>query len=106
VAGTFDVFAVASVYEGLSIALVEAMALGVPAVVTNVGGLVEVVEDGKQGLVVPPQDPRSLADAIVAMLRDDSLRARLGKASKDRAGAFDIRNAVRRIEEVYGELAP
>jgi len=103
-AGAFDVFALASLHEGLSIALVEAMALGKPAVVTAVGGLPEVIEHGRQGLVVAAGDPGALADGIVTLLEDGPLRERLGDAGRRRAAAFDIRRAVRRIEEVYAEL--
>jgi glycosyltransferase involved in cell wall biosynthesis len=104
-ADAFDVFALSSLYEGLSIALVEAMAMGKPAVVTAVGGLPEVVEHGRQGLVVAPGDPQALADGIVTLLRDGTLRERLGEGGRRRAAAFDIRRAVRRMEELYEELA-
>lgn len=104
VAGTFDLFALASLQEGLSIALIEAMAQGKPAVVTNVGGLPEVVEHEKQGLVVPPRDPKALARGIVRLLENDELRQKYGEAARSRAVQFDIRGAVKRMEEVYGEL--
>jgi glycosyltransferase involved in cell wall biosynthesis len=104
VAGAFDVFALPSSSEGLAIALIEAMTLGRPSVVTRVGGLTEVVEHGKQGLVVEPGDTDALADAIVTLLRDIDLRRHLGEAGKERALSFDIRNAIRRHEEVYAEL--
>lgn len=104
VAGAFDVFAMSSVYEGLAIALVEAMALGRPAVVTRAGGLTEVLEHGKQGLVVNPGDPVSLADAIITLLRDEELRQRFGAAGRRRAADFDVRKAVSRHQEVYAEL--
>jgi glycosyltransferase involved in cell wall biosynthesis len=104
VAGSFDVFTLPSLHEGLSIALIEAMALGKPAVVTHVGGLPEAVNDNVEGLVVPPQDPESLAVALVSLLEDDEFRHRLGENARVRAQAFDIRNAVTRMEEVYEEL--
>lgn len=104
VAGAFDLFALPSLSEGLAIALIEAMALGRPAVVTRVGGLMEVVEHGREALVVDPGDPEALADAIVTLLEDADLRGRLGEAGRRRAAEFDIRNAVRRHEEVYAEL--
>lgn len=103
-AGAFDLFALSSLSEGLAIALIEAMALGRPAVVTRVGGLTEVVEHGKQGLVVEPGDPETLAEAITTLLRDEKLRGQLGESGRQRAAKFDIRNAVRRHEEVYAEL--
>lgn len=104
VAGAFDVFALSSVYEGLPIALLEAMALGRPPVVTAVGGLPEVVTDGVNGLVVPPAHPQALAHGITTILRDRELRERLGVAAARRARDFDIRTAVRRTEQVYEEL--
>lgn len=103
-AGAFDVFALSSIYEGLAIALIEAMALGKPAVVTRVGGLTEVVDHGKQALVVDPGSPKALADAIIALLQDADLRHRMGDAGRLRALEFDIRKAVRRHEEIYAEL--
>jgi glycosyltransferase involved in cell wall biosynthesis len=104
VAGAFDVFVLPSDHEGLPIALVEAMALGRPPVVTAVGGSPEVVEDGRSGLVVPPRDPEALADRIVTLLRDPALRRRLGDAARLRASRFDIRHAVARMEAVYQDL--
>ncbi|HEX6207416.1 MAG TPA: glycosyltransferase [Actinomycetota bacterium] len=103
-AQAFDVFALASVHEGLSIALIEAMAMGTPAVVTNVGGIPEVVEQGKQGILVPPRDPGAMAHGITTVLRDAPLRERLGAEARLRAATFDIRKAVTRMEQVYEEL--
>jgi glycosyltransferase involved in cell wall biosynthesis len=104
VASTFDVFALASEHEGLSIALIEALALGKPCVVPRVGGLAEVIEDGKQGLLVPPGDIASLSEGIVRLLSDPELRARMGEAGRARAQVFDIRRSVARMETVYGDL--
>lgn len=104
VAGAFDVFVLPSRYEGLAIALLEAMALGRPPVVTAVGGLSELVENGANGLIVPPSDPDALAQAIVLLLHDADLRSRLGEAARQRAAQFDIRKAVSRVGQVYEEL--
>jgi glycosyltransferase involved in cell wall biosynthesis len=101
---SFDVFALPSVYEGLSIALIEAMSLGTPAVATSTGGVTEVLVDGVNGLIVPPRDPVALGEAIVSLLNDTSLQRRLTEAGRIRAADFDIRGAVRRIEEVYRGL--
>jgi glycosyltransferase involved in cell wall biosynthesis len=103
-AAAFDVFALSSTYEGLPIALIEAMALGRPAVVTRVGGTPEVVSDGTHGLVVPPRDPAALAAALLRLLGDPGLRASMGAAARSRALDFDIRKAVRRMEQVYADL--
>jgi glycosyltransferase involved in cell wall biosynthesis len=104
IAASFDVFVLSSLHEGLSIAMVEAMALGRPVVVTRVGGLPEVVEHGKEGFLVPPGDPGALAAGIVQVLSDADLRHRLGAAARRRAARLDIRNAVRRAEAVYSDL--
>jgi glycosyltransferase involved in cell wall biosynthesis len=101
IVGAGDVFALASLHEGLSIALLEAMAVGTPPVVTAVGGLPEVVTHGRDGLVVPPREPGLLASAITRLLEDKELRLRLSQAARKRAGDFDIRRPVRRAEEVY-----
>lgn len=103
-AGAFDIFALSSVHEGLAIALIEAMTLGKPSVVTETGGLPEVVEHRKHGLVIPPGDPKAFAEGLVTLLSDPALRARFGEAARDRAADFDIRKAVRRVEHVYKEL--
>jgi glycosyltransferase involved in cell wall biosynthesis len=99
-----DVFALPSIRDGLSIALIEAMALGKGIAMTAAGGNVEAVKDQREGLVVPPGQPAALARAMVTLLADVELRSRLGEAARRRARAFDIRHAVKRQEEVYREL--
>jgi glycosyltransferase involved in cell wall biosynthesis len=101
---SFDVFVLSSVYEGLSIALIEAMAVGTPIVATRTGGVNEVLVHGETGLLVPISDSLALSEAILLLLKDRSLQDRLAKAGKLRAAGFDIRAAVRRIEDVYRGL--
>ena len=74
----FDAFALSSTYEGLPIALIEAMATGCPAVVTRVGGTPEVVADGVQGFLVPPRDPAALAAGLTGCSATRTLRAGMG----------------------------
>ena len=93
-AAALDVFALSSRHEGLSIALMEAMALGRPPVVTSVGGLPELVTHDRHGLLVPPGDPAALAAGIVTVLQDPALAERLGSAARRRAADFDIRAAI------------
>lgn len=113
----FDLFALSSRFEGLPIALLEAMASGVPPVVTRVGGIPEVVTDGSDGrggdtagvdgpdradgVLVEPGDPEALATALGKLLADPGRRAELGARAAGRAAAFDLAHAVRRIESVY-----
>ncbi|RLF10056.1 MAG: hypothetical protein DRJ69_03625 [Thermoprotei archaeon] len=80
------VVAVPTLYaEGFGIVAAEAMASGVPVVATRVGGLKEVVEDGCTGLLVKPYSARELAEALIALLQDSSLRGRLSRNARLRA---------------------
>lgn len=74
-----------SLSEAFGMSLVEGMAAGLPVVATRVGGMVEIVEDGRTGRVVPPDDPAALADALIELLRDPTRRAALGAAGRARA---------------------
>lgn len=78
-----DVFVLPSLWEGLSIALIEAMAAGKPVVATAVSGTPEVVLDGITGLLVRPRDPNDLAEKLLALVSDTSLASRLGKEAED-----------------------
>lgn len=99
----FDVFALSSRNEGLSISLLEAMAAGLPCVATSVGGVPEVVTDGEEGLLVPAGDPAALGDALSTMLAAPEFRHAAGARAVQTARGFDMTRAVRRIEEVYRE---
>ncbi len=82
--------------------LLSALALGTPVVVTDVGGLREVVETADAGVVVPPDDPVALADAIAALLADPVRRARLARNGRvAAAGAYSWARAAARTEEIY-----
>jgi glycosyltransferase involved in cell wall biosynthesis len=96
-----DVFALSSRFEGLPIALLEAMASGVAPVATRVGGIPEVITDGRDGVLVDPGDPTGLAAALTRVLGDDDERARIAACARARAGDFDLVHAVRRAEEIY-----
>jgi glycosyltransferase involved in cell wall biosynthesis len=100
-----DVFILASHYEGFPVALMEALALGLPVVATAVGGIPDGLTDGQEALLVPPRQPRLLADALLRLADDEALRAAMGAASYRRHSDFDIRRAVRRIEAVYAAVA-
>ena len=91
--------------EGLAKAVIEAQALGVPAIVTDVGGLPEIVGDGETGLVVPPRDARALADAIMALVADPARRAAMGAAAVRRvADVFDYRESARQFAALFRRL--
>lgn len=99
-----DVFVLSSLFEGLSIALVEALAAGLPCVITDVGGMPEVVAHRVEGLVVPPADARSLAAALRELLESPGTRLAMAEAARRRATAFDIAPSTRRIEQIYREV--
>jgi glycosyltransferase involved in cell wall biosynthesis len=101
-----DVFVLPSEQEGLPIALLEAMALGRPSIASAVGGIPEVINDGRDGFLIRPRDPAQLAEAIVALLSDEELRRRIGEAARVRAAHFDMRRAVARMQEVYEAVLP
>ncbi|MEU1498165.1 DUF3492 domain-containing protein [Streptomyces sp. NPDC005732] len=92
-----------SVVEGFPISLVEAMFCGRATVSTDVGAVVEVI--GGTGLVVPPRNPRALAEACVALLRDPERRARLGAAARARAlELFTVEQNVEAFHGIYLEI--
>lgn len=101
VLGAADVFTLASQWEGLPVALMEALALGLPVVATAVGGVAETMHDGVDALLVPARDPVALADALGRVLTDPALRQHLAAASAARAAEFDVRVAVGRLETTY-----
>jgi glycosyltransferase involved in cell wall biosynthesis len=100
----FDVFCLSSQFEGLPIALLEAMATGRPVVATAVGGIPQAVTDGVDGLLVPPGDSGVLAAALTKVLDDPDLAGRLGAAARQRAQTFGIDAAVARTAAIYDEL--
>ena len=106
VMSAFDLFALSSDHEGLPVAVMEALALGLPVVATAVGGLPEAVDDGVEGRLVPPHQPGLLADAIIAVAEDPILRARMSAAASLRAQDFNAAAAARQLEAIYREVAP
>ncbi len=78
-----DLFVLPSLWEGLPLVLLEAMACGLPVVGSRIKGIEDVVEDGVHGLLVPPDDPPALARAIAALATDPDRRRRLGNAARE-----------------------
>lgn len=99
-----DVFVLPSRYEAMPISLLEAMASGLPCVVTDVGDNAELVEDGVTGIVVPPNDPDALAIALEKMLFNSEIRRLMGEAARRKAQEYSIEQMVTRITSVYEEL--
>jgi glycosyltransferase involved in cell wall biosynthesis len=78
----FDIFALSSLSEGYSMALLEACAVALPIVATDVGGNGEIVRDGATGLLVPPRDPGAMANALIGLLEQPTLARALGDAAR------------------------
>jgi glycosyltransferase involved in cell wall biosynthesis len=98
-----DIFALSSDVEGLPLALLEAMAAGLPVVVTAVGSVPAYV-DGGAGLIVPPRQVDDLATALLAMVGDAALRQRTGEAARNRASAFtDVVQWRKALEAEYAK---
>ncbi len=101
-----DVFAFPSVFEALGISLVEAAACGLPAVGSRTGGIVDVIEEGVTGRLVPPGDARALEDALEGLLSDAGLRQEMGRRARERAvRLFDGETSVARYRTLFHEVA-
>jgi glycosyltransferase involved in cell wall biosynthesis len=100
-----DLFCLASHHEGLPVAVMEAMALGLPIVATDVGGVGELVVDQIHGRLVPPHQSDALANALIELLTDEDRRAKAAEAVLAKATALSNEVAVRRIEAIYETLA-
>lgn len=101
----FDVSAVPSLEEGFGLVALESLRLGVPVVASRVGGLPDIVEDGRTGLLVPPSDPPALAAALLRVLTDHDLAAGMRKAAPDSTARFSLERYVGRLVQMYRELA-
>jgi glycosyltransferase involved in cell wall biosynthesis len=100
-----DLYLMASVSEAASIALLEAMAVGLPCVVTAVGGMMDLVDGGRCARVVPPSNPAAMADAVESLVRSEGDRSALGRAARKRAREnYGKETMVRRLEAVYDSL--
>ena len=99
-----DVLVLTSLWEGLPRVLPQAMAVGVPAIVTDVDGSPEAILDGVNGFVVRPKDVETMAQRVIQLISDPDLRRKMGEEGRKRVQEFDIREMVKRQEEFYTEL--
>ena len=91
-------------HQGHSGVLTIAFSFGKPVVVTNVGNLPELVKNGREGLVVPPKDPKALADAIIKILEDDKLRKKMSRNALKKAEELSWNNIAKEYIKVYEEV--
>ena len=100
-----DLFAFPSEFEGLGISLVEAAACGLPAVGARTGGIVDVIEEGASGLLVPPRDASALASALRTLVADPERRRQMGRRAREVArDRFDLEDSVSRYVALFREL--
>ncbi len=100
-----DVFCHPALYEGFGLALAEAMAVGTPVVASKVSGIVELVENGRTGILVEAENPDALSGALIELLGDSGRRRRLAEEARaEIAARFDAGEWMRRIEDVYAEV--
>ena len=100
-----SIFVLPSISEGLPMALLEAMAWGRAILATSMGGVLDLVDDGADGLLVPPGDAPALTDALRRLLEDPELRRRLAAAAERRSGNFTEDAVWARLDGIYQELA-
>jgi len=101
-----DILILPSWEEPFGIVLLEAMATGIPVIATGRGGPLDIISSPLEGVLVPPRDPRALANAIQALSADEERRVAIVRNARQRVEKhFDIRRVVPRVEELYKELA-
>jgi glycosyltransferase involved in cell wall biosynthesis len=102
VLAALDILVMSSYTESSPNAILEAMAMGKPIVATNVGGIPEVVEEGQTGFLVPPKDPKAIADRVLSLCRDSARRLQMGRAARARVeDNFTVQSVSGRLEAIY-----
>jgi glycosyltransferase involved in cell wall biosynthesis len=101
-----DLFVLPSLAEGFSLAIIEALAAGLPVIATRVGGAAEVIEDGRDGFLVPPADPEALAQAVRRVLGlDPASKEDLRQAARARSACFSIATTAQKMLDIYANAA-
>ena len=99
-----EIVVVPSYYESFGMVALEAMACGTPVVVSQVGGLAFLVQDGVTGYTVPVEDPQALADRLSMLLKDEQLRQQMGQRAAEKAKHYSWQNIVEQLLVVYQEV--
>lgn len=100
-----DVFLLPSEWEGFPVSILESMQAGVPVIATNVGGIPEMIRNEQDGLLIPPRDPAAIESAIVQLVQNFALRARMVKSSDVRYQTeFTVQEMAGKISNLYKKL--
>ena len=102
--GEATLFVLPSYTEGVPISLLEAMAAGLPSVVTPVGGILDTVSDGQEALIVPPGDPEAIANAVLRILQSPALARQLGQNARVRVVEYDLPRFAEHLDRVYHRI--
>jgi glycosyltransferase involved in cell wall biosynthesis len=101
---TFNCFVISSRLEGLCTSIMDAQAMGVPVVATNTGGIPDLIEHERTGLLAPPARPSRLAENIIRLLTDFGLSERCRSLAKNQASRYDYRNTVQGTLAAYEQV--
>lgn len=96
-----DIFVISSLWEGQPIAMLEAMAANVPVVATSVGGIPEILINGKDGLLAEPKNPDSLAIQITKMIKDDKLRKSVSESARGKVEDYSLPVYINKLEKYF-----
>jgi glycosyltransferase involved in cell wall biosynthesis len=99
-----DVLVLPSLSEGFPVTVLEAMASGLPIIATRVGGLPEVIEEGRNGFLVEPKNPKQIAEKILLLLENNKLRENISKNNIRKAMSYSWQNIVQQLEKVYHKI--
>jgi glycosyltransferase involved in cell wall biosynthesis len=98
----FDIFVLPSLWEGLPLVLLEAMAAKKPIVATKVNGIVEIIDSGTNGILVPPKNPGALSTAIISLIEDGKLRKSFADNAFEKVNSeFNVTQMVKKTENIY-----
>jgi glycosyltransferase involved in cell wall biosynthesis len=101
---SFDVFVFPSLSEGLGSSLLDAMSFGLPVIASNVGGISEIVDDGINGILIPPNDPDSLVNALHRIAGDAQLRNAMRDANLQKTANYGADRMAAAYDEIYRSI--
>lgn len=96
-----NIFVLSSDYEGVPICILEAMACGLPIVTTNAGGVIDIIENNKNGIIVEKGNYLQMSDEIKKLIYDENKRSELGRQARNDAKKYDIRIVAKQYEQLY-----